>query len=184
MKMSKFLTAIALILVLIVGLTACNFPGVETPTEPTTTTTTTPTTIPNQGGDPTPDHECESVCPTCGLCLNAECAEAICSAKCEGHQSTPTESTPVITVNPERIEMNAGEEIDLMIGVTVTDELDEAPVLIIEDDDGFDPTVVGTYTITYLAQNKFGNTATATRTIVVNKALSALSLEVQKNLLG
>ncbi len=183
MKMSKFLTAIALILVLIVGLTACNFPGVETP--PTTTsTTTTPTTTPNQGGDPTPDHECESVCPTCGLCLNAECAEAICSAKCEGHQSTPTESTPVITVSPENIEMNAGEEIDLMIGVTVFDELDEEPRLIIEDDDGFDADVEGTYTITYLAQNKFGNTATATRTIVVNKALSALSLEVQKNLLG
>ena len=186
MKMSKFLTAIALILVLIVGLTACNFPVVETPTESTTitTTTTTPTTTPNQGGDPTPDHECESVCPTCGLCLNAECAEAVCSAKCEGHQSTPTESTPAITVSPERIEMNAGEEIDLMIGVTVTDELDEEVRLIIEDDDGFDAEVEGTYTITYLAQNKFGNTATATRTIVVNKALSSLSLEVQKNLLG
>ena len=183
MKMSKFLTAIALILVLIVGLTACQTPDVTT-TEPVENTTTTPTTTPNQGGDPTPDHECESVCPTCGLCLDAECAEAVCSAKCEGHQSTPAESTPVITVSPDHIEMNAGQEIDLMFGVTVTDELDEEPKLIIEDDDGFDADVEGTYTITYLAQNKFGKTATATRTVVVNKALSALSLEVQKNLLG
>ena len=183
MKMSKFLTAIALILVLIVGLTACQFPGTNVPTEPTNTTPTTPTTS-QKPVDPTPDHECESVCPTCGLCLDAECAEAVCSAKCEGHQSTPAESTPVITVSPDHIEMNAGQEIDLMFGVTVTDELDEEPKLIIEDDDGFDADVEGTYTITYLAQNKFGKTATATRTIVVNKALSALSLEVQKNLLG
>ena len=185
MKMSKFLTAIALILVLIVGLTACQIPDVDViTTESTTTTPTTPTTTPNQGGDPTPDHECESVCPTCGLCLNAECAEAVCSDKCEGHQSTPTESTPVITVNPDHIEMHAGDDIELMFGVTATDELDEEVRLIIDDDDGFDADVEGTYTITYLAQNKFGKTATATRTIVVKKALSALSLEVQKNLLG
>ena len=81
-------------------------------------------------------------------------------------------------------EINAGDDIELMFGVSVTDELDEEPKLIIQDDDGFDAEVEGTYVITYLAQNKFGNTATATRTIKVNKALSALTLEVQKNLLG
>ena len=31
-------------------------------------------------------HECESVCPECGKCLNAECTEAVCSAKCQGHK--------------------------------------------------------------------------------------------------
>ena len=32
-----------------------------------------------------PAHECESVCPQCGLCLNAACAEAVCANKCAGH---------------------------------------------------------------------------------------------------
>ena len=31
-------------------------------------------------------HECESVCPECGKCLDAECTEAACSAKCQGHK--------------------------------------------------------------------------------------------------
>ncbi|MBQ8414947.1 MAG: bacterial Ig-like domain-containing protein, partial [Clostridia bacterium] len=32
-----------------------------------------------------PTHECESVCPECGKCLDAECAEDACAEKCEGH---------------------------------------------------------------------------------------------------
>jgi hypothetical protein len=190
MKMSRILTAIALVLVLIMTMTACELFPVETnpsttQTTPTTPTTPTePTTPVGPGVDPTPDHTCESVCPECGLCLNADCAEAICSAKCEGHNQTPEETTPVITVNPSEIEINAGDDIDLMFGVSVSDEGDEAPRLIIEDDDDFDAEVEGEYTITYLAVNKYGNEARATRTIKVNKALSALSLEVQKNILG
>ena len=129
-----------------------------------------------------PPHACENVCEECGKCLNAECAEDACAEKCEGHK--PAESTPVITVIPDYLEINAGDDIELMFGVSVSDELDEEPRLIIEDDDGFDADVEGTYVITYLAMNKFGNTATATRTIKVNKALSALTLEAQKNLLG
>ena len=31
-------------------------------------------------------HECESLCPECGKCLDAECTEAVCSAKCQGHK--------------------------------------------------------------------------------------------------
>ena len=102
-------------------------------------------------------------------------------------ETTPpanTETTPVISVVPETVEIHAGDEIELMFGVTVTDEGDEAPTLIIEDDEGFDADVEGTYTITYKAVNKYGKTATATRTVKVLKALSALTLEVKANRLG
>ncbi len=102
-------------------------------------------------------------------------------------ETTPpanTETTPVISVVPETVEIHAGDDIELMFGVTVTDEGDEAPTLIIEDDDGFDADVEGTYTITYKAVNKYGKTATATRTVKVLKALSALTLEVKANRLG
>ena len=107
--------------------------------------------------------------------------------KCECGETDPdyvAPTTPVITVNPSALAINAGDDIDLMFGVTVSDEGDDEPALIIEDDSGFDASVEGTYVITYLAVNKFGNEARATRTVVVNKALSALSLEVQKNILG
>ena len=102
-------------------------------------------------------------------------------------ETTPpanTETTPVISVVPETLEIHAGDDIELMFGVTVTDEGDEAPTLIIEDDDGFDAEVEGTYTITYKAVNKYGKTATATRKVTVLKALSALTLEVRANRLG
>lgn len=134
-----------------------------------------------EGHEAAPEHKCESVCPECGLCLDAECTDAACASKCAGHVQA---TTPVISVIPPELEINAGEEIDLMFGVTVSDEGDEDPRLIIEDDDGFDAEVEGTYTITYYAVNKFGNSATATRTVIVNKALSALTLEVQSNRLG
>ncbi len=32
-------------------------------------------------------HECESVCPECGKCLDAACDESVCSAKCAGHEA-------------------------------------------------------------------------------------------------
>ena len=181
MKKLRILALIVAVLMLAMAFTACDWSTLFPETESTDTNVTV-TPDPDPKPDPDPAHTCESVCPECGKCLDAECTESACADKCGGH--TATESTPVITVIPDALEMNAGEEIDLMFGVTVTDELDEAPVLIIEDDDDFDPEVEGVYTITYLAQNKFGNTATATRTITVNKALSALSLEVQANRLG
>ncbi len=209
MKKLRILALIISVLMLAMAFTACDLSTLFPELESTESTTVEPTPT------PTPDHDCESVCPECGLCLDAaceesacankcpghvpahacesvceecgkcldaECTEDACANKCEGHQ--PTTSTPVITVAPDHIEINAGDDIDLMFGVSVSDELDESPRLIIEDDDGFDPSVEGTYVITYFAQNKFGNSATATRTIKVNKALSALSLEVQKNILG
>ena len=32
-----------------------------------------------------PSHVCEHVCPDCGLCLDAECQDAACAEKCQGH---------------------------------------------------------------------------------------------------
>ena len=41
-------------------------------------------------GSETPaPHECESVCPDCGKCLDAECTETACTEKCQGHTVTP-----------------------------------------------------------------------------------------------
>ena len=37
-----------------------------------------------------PAHECESVCPTCGKCLDSACSEDACSEKCEGHGPATT----------------------------------------------------------------------------------------------
>ena len=95
-------------------------------------------------------------------------------------ETTPEESTLSISVVPQALEIHAGDEIDLMFGVTVNGEA----TLFIEDDDGFDAEVEGTYTITYTAVTANGQTATATRTVTVLKALSALTLEVRANRLG
>ena len=161
MKMSKLLTVIAVVMALILAFTAC---GPKTP--------------------PDEAHQCESKCETCGKCTDTACTEDACKDKCQGHQPADVETTPEISVVPPALEINAGDDIDLMFGVTVTDEGDEAPTLIIEDDDGFDAEVPGTYTITYKAVNKYDKTATATRTVTVLEALSALSLEVRVNRLG
>ncbi len=164
MKMSKLLTVITLVLALVLSLSACDFiNGLLNPVDP---------------------HTCESVCETCGKCTDNTCTEDACKDKCQGHTPPVVETTPAISVNPATLEINAGDDIDLMFGVTVSDEGDEAPTLIIEDDDGFDAEVEGTYTITYKAVNRFGKTATATRTVKVLKALSALTLEVRANRLG
>ena len=127
-------------------------------------------------------HECEHVCPICGKCTDPDCTDPVCADKCPGHEVQ--HAAPQISVNPTEIEINAGDEIDLMFGVTVTDAEDDNPTLIIFDDDDFDADTEGVYTITYKATNKFGLEATATRTVTVNQALSALALEVRQNLLG
>ena len=134
-----------------------------------------------EGHEVAPTHKCESVCEECGKCTDADCSESVCAEKCEGHVVA---TTPVISVAPAELEINAGDDIDLMFGVTVSDEGDPDVKVIIQDSQDFNSNVQGTYVITYAAKNKFGNIATATRTVIVNKALSALSLEVQKNLLG
>ena len=155
MKKAKFLTLVALILVAVFCFAACTVPDITNPTEAPTDAT--------QPVDPTNPED-----PT---------------NPSEG-PTDPAVSTPVISVVPENVEINAGDEIDLMFGVTVTDEGDEEVRLIIEDDSDFDAESEGVYVITYKAINKFGKEATATRTITVNKALSAVSVEVKANRLG
>jgi len=154
-------------------------------------------------------HTCEHVCTFegCGKCLDAECDEDVCSEKCDGNHhecENPCDfcgkcqnecdnvkcaekcacTTPVIEVNPSVMEMYAGDEIWLLFGVTVTDEGDDEVEVLIEDDQEFDASAEGTYVITYLAINKFGREARATRTITVLPAKSDLALEVTENKLG
>ena len=38
---------------------------------------------------PAPAHKCDSVCPECGKCLDANCKEAACVNKCKGHAVEP-----------------------------------------------------------------------------------------------
>ena len=130
------------------------------------------------------EHECQNVCEECGKCTNADCTEDACAEKCPGHKPAEEKTTPVITVEPAELEIYAGEEVELMFGVTVSDPGDTNPSLIIEDDGGFDAGEEGVYTITYKAVNKFGVATTATRKITVLKAKSALVLAVKANLLG
>ena len=98
----------------------------------------------------------------------------------ESSESTVEYSAPVITVEPSTLEIYQGGEVELLYGVTVTDEYDENITALVIDDDGFDADVTGTYTITYKAENSKGVSSTATRTIIVNEPLPNLVLEVQK----
>ena len=51
-----------------------------------------------------PPHECESVCPECGKCLDASCTESVCAEKCQGH--TPAPSVPTIN-DGDKLEMES-----------------------------------------------------------------------------
>ena len=57
-----------------------------------------------------PAHKCESVCVSCGRCLDTECTESVCGTKCEGHAPTYdqydyfpiiSQIMPVIHINTE-----------------------------------------------------------------------------------
>ena len=124
----------------------------------------------------TSHHECTAPCDFCGKCENDACTDPNCAEKCAC-------TTPTLTVDPPVFEVYAEDEVDLMVGVIVTDEGDDEVRVIITDDQGFDPNsaVEGEYLITYLAINKFGKQATATRTVIVLPALSALTLEAQES---
>ncbi len=180
MKKAKLILAVLLSLAMIFALAACTGEQTDQTTQPSSSSQNSQ---PGQSDptDPQPgQHVCQNVCPTCGKCTDANCTESVCADKCAGH--APAEEKLTITVNPASVEMNAGEDIDLMFGVSVSGGTE--PKVIIGDDGGFDPDVEGVYTITYRASNKEGKTAEATRTVTVNKALSSLTLEVRKNFLG
>ena len=59
-----------------------------------------------------PEHSCESVCAECGKCLDAECAEEVCKAKCAGHEVAPEEVTYVLDATADLDAMTAGAKAD------------------------------------------------------------------------
>ncbi len=189
MKKTKLILAIILVLTMIFAFAACNFATHECENVcPTCGKCTNQDCAEEVCGDKCPGHasggghECESVCPTCGKCTDAACTDTVCADKCQGHNGTPTGETPQITVLPAELEIYAGDEIDLMFGVTVTGGTN--PRVIISDDGGFDADTQGVYTVTYQAVNDEGKTSTATRTVTVLQALSSITLEVRNNYLG
>ena len=54
----------------------------------------------NNGGDTPiiPTHKCESICITCGLCLDTSCTDSACATKCQGHVVTPTHKCESICI--------------------------------------------------------------------------------------
>ncbi len=159
-----FTSVIALLLTLamLFALAACN-PN----TDPTNEPSDPPASSSGTGGDPTDPKPTESNPTT----------------------PNPTDPNPTdpanpsdlkITVMPDEMEIYAGEEIDLLFGVSVNNA--EASLIIFDDND-FDQDTPGEYVITYKA-NLNGASVTATRTIVVLEPLSALALEVRTNYLG
>ena len=77
------------------------------------------------------------------------------------------ETAPEILGAEERI-IFLGNETGLLDGITVTDDLDTAPLLTV-DDSGVDLTVPGTYDVTYTAVDASGNETTVTSTVTVIK---------------
>ena len=69
MRKFKFFSVILAFMVFLGSFTGCN---------PTTSSQ-----------DPAPVHTCESVCETCGKCMDTECTETACADKCTGHEITP-----------------------------------------------------------------------------------------------
>ncbi len=86
-------------------------------------------------------------------------------------ESTPDTEPPKIRLTPKSdvVTIKKGEEYDLLKGVSGYDNVDgDITDKIIIDKGGFDPTVVGEYTVTYSLKDNAGNTATEkTRKITV-----------------
>ncbi len=91
-------------------------------------------------------------------------------------------SAPVVKAVPAEMTIHAGDEFELLIGVSVEDAYDENLQAIVSDDGGFDPEVQGVYTLTYSATNSKGKTGTATRTVTVEAPLPRFVLEVRQAL--
>ena len=85
-----------------------------------------------------------------------------------------------ISVVPAEIEFFAGDEFEILMGVTANKA--DAKIRV-SDDGGFDAETPGTYTITYEA-TLGDEKVTGTRTVVVKEALSDLTLQVVKNLMS
>ncbi|TVP97201.1 MAG: DUF5011 domain-containing protein, partial [Acholeplasmatales bacterium] len=85
---------------------------------------------------------------------------------------------PILTVNPETVVLEYGAPYDLMTGVSALDNIDGTITSQVQvDDGGFDPSVPGTYTITYTVSDSSDNTVTKTRTITVNEPRPTIEIE-------
>ncbi len=109
---------------------------------------------------------------------------AACSNdKPDNDDPKPGEQTftkPKITIasGMETLEITQGtpeDEINLLVGITVTDDYDSGLKVTIADDGGFDVNTVGSYTVKYKATNSKGETAEVTRTVKVSGAESGKS---------
>lgn len=89
---------------------------------------------------------------------------------------------PTITVTPKEIEIYAGDEIDLMIGVSAVDDEGNTVAVTIDEDDDFDvdSPAEGVYTIKYKA-TAFGLSAYETRTITVLAELTPITVQARSS---
>lgn len=77
-----------------------------------------------------------------------------------------TDTTPPVISGIEDITTEYGTKVDFSGGVTVSDDIDESPVLTV-DSSSVSFYIAGTYTITYTATDFCGNTTTATQKLTV-----------------
>ncbi len=61
-------------------------------------------------------YNCESKCPTCGKCKDAECTETVCQEKCQGHEDDAPVVTPPTTGNNNN---NEGDGQGLSVGAII-----------------------------------------------------------------
>lgn len=94
-------------------------------------------------------------------------------------ESKPSDTIPPAFIDAtdgklQPVTHNAGDEIDLLEGLTVRDNVtaDENIVIIVSDDGGYKADTAGTYTVTIEAKDEAGNTATVTVEVTV-KAVSS-----------
>ncbi len=57
-------------------------------------------------------HSCQNVCPTCYKCMNADCAETVCAAKCEGHVDDATATSYTFDSINENVTFNEAYKVN------------------------------------------------------------------------
>lgn len=67
---NAFLFFVAMLCIVSLAFASCNFNKPSTPNKPV-------------------EHECKSICSSCGKCTNFDCEEDICAVKCNGHVNLP-----------------------------------------------------------------------------------------------
>ena len=67
-----------------------------------------------------PAHTCESVCPECGKCLDAECTESACAEKCEGHKPAAVTATISFADKANRTVFTTSQQVWVQNGITIT----------------------------------------------------------------